>query len=158
MKSKHEHKEILLLFMSDTSGFEMDLDKDTETWTNLLDRGGLYHVSDTTHNLFYHMELELCKYYNLRAAVMEANSKPFIMKKISDNNEVLHQWHTLTEDQGDILLIIDELYITMIAEFVTVRGFSFAASIVEAYKKVSSKNLQKPKDFVKVSQIRSVFK
>ena len=93
MKSKHEHKEILL-FMSDTSGFEMEPDKDTETWTNLLDRGGLYHVSDTSHttyDLFYHMEFELHKYFNLRASVMEANSKPFIIKKISDSNEVLHQ-------------------------------------------------------------------
>ena len=81
--------------MSDTNGFEMDLDKDTETWTNLLDKGGLYHVSDATYNLFYYMELELRKYYNLRAAVMEANSEPFIIKTISDNNEVLHQWHTL---------------------------------------------------------------
>ena len=98
MKSKHEHKQILL-FMSDTSGFEMDLDKETETWTNFFgSRGNIYHVSDKTHNLFYHMELELCKYFNLRASVMEANSKPFIIKKISDNNKVLHQWHTLTED------------------------------------------------------------
>ena len=147
MKSKHEHKQILLLFMSDTSGFEMDLDKDTQTWTNFFGscRGDIYHVSDKTYDLFYHMELELCKYFNLRASVMEANSKPFIIKKISDNNKVLHQWHTLTEDQGDILVIIDELYITIITEFVTVRGFSFAASIVEAYNKVSSKNLQKIK-------------
>ena len=60
------------------------------------------------------MELELCKYFNLRPSVMEVNSKPFIIKKISDNNKVLHQWHTLTEDQGDILVIIDELYITII--------------------------------------------
>ena len=146
MKSKHEHKQILLFFMSNTSGFEMDLDKDTETWTNFFgSRGDIYHVSDKTYDLFYHMELELCKYFNLRASVMEVNSKPFIIKKISDNNKVLHQWHTLTEDQGDILVINDDLYITIITEFVTVRGFSFAASIVEAYKKVSSKNLQKIK-------------
>ena len=141
MKSKHEHKQILLLFMSDTSGFEMNLDKDTQTWTNFFgSRSDIYHVSDKTYNLFYHMELELCKYFNLRASVMETNSKPFIIKKISDNNKVLHQWHTLTEDQGDILLII-----TIITEFVTVPGFLFASSIVEAYKKVSSKNLQKIK-------------
>ena len=102
------------------------------------------------------MELELRKYYNLRAAVIEANSKPFIIKTISDNNEVLHQWHTLIEDQGDIVVIIDELYITIITEFITVRGFSSAASLLEAYKKVSSKNFQKSKGFVKLSQISSV--
>ena len=78
-KWKHEHKEILLFFMSDTSGSEKDIDKDTETWTNLLDKGGLYHVSDITYDLFYHMELELRKYFNLRAKVMEANTKPFII-------------------------------------------------------------------------------
>ena len=53
-------------------------------------------------------------------------------------------------------MIIDELYITIITEFITVRGFSSAASLLEAYKKVSSKNFQKSKGFVKLSQISSV--
>ena len=102
MKIKHEHKQILLLFMSDLSGFEMRLDKDTETWTNLLDKGGLYHVNNTIYDLLYNMEIKLHKYFNLRAAVMEANSKPFIIKENSENNEVLHQSYTLPEDQCHI--------------------------------------------------------
>ena len=73
---------------------------------------------------------------------MEANSKPFIINKIQT---IMKSCINQDQDQGDILVIIDELYVTIITEFVTVRGFSIAASIVEAYKKVSSKNLQKTK-------------
>ena len=83
MKLKHEHRQILL-FMSDISGFQIDLDKETETWTKPLDRGGLYHVNNTTYDLFYNMEIELHKYFNIRAAVMEANSKHFIIKTNSE--------------------------------------------------------------------------
>ena len=147
MKSKHEHKQILLFFMSDTSGFEMNLDKDTETWTNFFGgRGDIYHVSDKTYDLFYHMELELCKYFNLRASVMgkQIQNLSSLKKFQTIIKSCINGIHYL-KIIGDILVINDELYITIIIEFVTVRGFSFAASIVEAYKKVSSKNLQKIK-------------
>ncbi len=30
---------------------EMDEEEGTETWTNELDRGGLWHISDETHAL-----------------------------------------------------------------------------------------------------------
>ena len=42
-------------------------------------------------------------------------------------------------------MIVDELYGTFINEFVTVRGFTFATSIIETYKEISAKNLQKMK-------------
>ena len=32
---------------------------DTESWTNILDRGGLYHVSDATYDFFHEMEMVL---------------------------------------------------------------------------------------------------
>ena len=123
----------------------MDPDNDTEGWTNICDRGGLTHVNDMTYQLFRQMEIELHECFNFKAAVTEPTSKQLIIKKISENEEVLHQWHSLTEDQGYDLVIIDELYHIMITEFVTLRGFYFAASIVETYKKISVKNLQKSK-------------
>ena len=28
-------------------------ENETENWTNVMDRGGLYHVNDTVHQLFF---------------------------------------------------------------------------------------------------------
>lgn len=39
------------------------------------------------------------------------------------------KWQILTEDMED-LMVVDELYYMLVAEFVTVRGFYFASSIV----------------------------
>ena len=34
-------------------------DERTEEWTNLMDRGGLWHVDDETYDLFLAIEVEL---------------------------------------------------------------------------------------------------
>ena len=41
------------------NGDEDDEERGTEDWTNALDRGGLWHVSDTAYNLFYAIEEEV---------------------------------------------------------------------------------------------------
>ena len=126
-------------------GYEVDPEGNTETWTNLIDRGGLTHVNDCTYELFCEMEKALGSFYQFDKAVFNnQHPKEEIVKKLSNNTEILHQWQKLTEDEND-LIAVDELYTTIISEFVTVRGFYFAKSIVETYKAVCHKNLQKSK-------------
>ena len=103
---------------------------------------GLVHIPVSIYILFYQMELQLRKHFNLKTAILEPKNKMAIIKGISENEEVLYQWQILTEDVED-LMVVDELYYMLVAEFVTVRGFYFTTSIVETYKKVSSKSLQK---------------
>ena len=40
-------------------------------------------------------------------------------------------------------MVIDELYEMLVSKFITIQGFYFASSIIETYKKISSKSLQK---------------
>ena len=143
MKSKRENKETLLLFMNSISdgGDEIDTTDHTEEWTNIMDRGGLYHVSVSIYHLFHHMEVQLRQHYNLKRVVLEPKGKAEIIKELCENEEVLYQWQILTEDEED-LMVVDELYEMLVSEFITVRGFYFAYSIVETYKKIS-KSLQK---------------
>ena len=152
MKPKHKENLALLIFMSETNGVEVNSEDHTESWTNILDRGGLYHVSDATHHFFYQIEVQLRKFFNLKTAVLKCYSKATIVNQISRNAEVVHQWQDLTEDHED-LVIVDELYKTFINEFVTIRGFAFATSIVETYKEISAKNLQKTKGLRKTLPI-----
>ena len=46
-KSSKSNKLDMLLFMP-LGGDQDDEEKDTESWTNTIDRGGVWHVSDTT--------------------------------------------------------------------------------------------------------------
>ena len=123
----------------DMSGDEME-ERGTEDWTNLIDRGGLWHISDTTYSLFHSMEEEIRKY--LIPSTLN-NSKEKIIKSIVENEEVLFEWCMISSnanepESNELLHMIVELY-------VTIRGFSFASSIVEMYKKRSKKVLQKGK-------------
>ena len=88
------------------------------------------------------MEVQLRQHYNLKRVVLEPKGKAEIIKELCENEEVLYQWQILTEDEED-LMVVDELYEMLVSEFVTIRGFYFAYSIVEKYKKISSKSLQK---------------
>ena len=143
VKSNHEHQRTLLLFMNNASGTdEIDTNDYSEEWTNIMNRGGLYQVSTAIYHLFYQMEVKIRQYYSLKRAVLEPKGKKEIIKEVCESEEVTHQWQLLTEDEED-LRVVDELYEMIVSEFVTVRGFYFASSIVEVYKKISSKSLQK---------------
>lgn len=48
--------------ISDLSGDEWDETQETEEWTNAIDRGGLWHISDSTYSIFYLMEEEIRKH------------------------------------------------------------------------------------------------
>ena len=39
---------------------EDDTSYETENWTSMIDRGGLFHVSETTYTLIHAMEEEVC--------------------------------------------------------------------------------------------------
>ncbi len=142
--STHPNKNALLFFMSELNGNEENTDNATEEWTNEVDRGGLTHINDTTYAFFYQVEIELRNFYNIKQVIREQSLKSDIIQKISENDNVLYYWHNITEDESQLLLI-DEVYTTIITEYVTVRGFYFANSIVEAYKVLSKRNVSKSK-------------
>ena len=103
VKSNHKENLALHIFMSETSGFEVHSENHTESWTNILNSGGLYHVSDTTYHFFYQIKVQLCKIFNLKTAVLQRNLKATIVNQISGNAEVAHQEQDLTEDQEDLV-------------------------------------------------------
>ena len=55
-ESSLPHKEDTLLLTIGLCGDEADEDRGTETWTNEIDRGGLWHISDDTYSVFLILE------------------------------------------------------------------------------------------------------
>ena len=144
-KSKSSNKEELLLFMSEACGLDPDSDEEeSEIWTILRDRGGLYHINGITFSFFTEVEIELRHFFNIKKSVSKPQSKNAIVKHITECRNVLCASQVLTQDE-EYNFGIDDLYIQFISEFVTLRGFYFAESIVESYKKISEKALQKSK-------------
>ena len=56
------NKDNIILCLMELNGDENDKKRGTEDWTNLLDRGELWHVSDTAYNFFYAIEDEVCSH------------------------------------------------------------------------------------------------
>ena len=59
--SSNPQKEELVLLIMDLC--EDDTSDDTENWTSMIDRGGLFHVPETTYTLFHAMEEEVCDHW-----------------------------------------------------------------------------------------------
>ena len=59
--SSHKEKDNMILLLMECAGDELDEDRGTETWTNMIDRGGLWHINDQTYSLFGIIEEEIRK-------------------------------------------------------------------------------------------------
>lgn len=138
------HKDALILCIMEFSGDE-EREWETEAWVNNIDRGGLWHISDITYDLFYAIEEVVRNVYTIDSA-MNLPSKDDLIKDIITNDEVLFQWCLVTsstegsadEQLASLLKMIIDLY-------VTIRGFAFASSCLELYKQAKKKTLQKTK-------------
>ena len=140
----HKCKDDMILCLMELNGDEDDEERGTEDWTNALDRGGLWHVSDTAYNLFYAIEEVVRQHLVVTAAnTFTEGTREVILSAVMCSEDVLFQWCLLTADADDangkdLLQMIVKLYIT-------IRGFSFASSCVELFKKANKTTLQKGK-------------
>lgn len=143
-KSNYESRDAMLLCVMEFSGNMDEESASTEEWTNLLDRGGLRHISDIAYNFFSAMEREVRNFLvPYKASLMDESTKDAIVAAVKTNNAVCEQWCQVTgggESEGNKVLL--NMFINL---YITVRGFSFATSCVERYKMENQKLLQKGK-------------
>ena len=72
--SSHPQKDEMILLLMECAGDELDESNGTEMWTNMVDRGGLWHVNDQTYSLFAIMEEEVRKFYTLSRSQATRNT------------------------------------------------------------------------------------
>lgn len=141
--SKHPNKDDMILSIHELSGDEEN-ERGTEDWTNILDRGGLWHISDTAYSLFYAIEDEVrCHLLPSLAPTMNEGTKAAIVSAVMRSEDVSFEWSLFgagidNEIEKELLEMIVSLY-------VTTRGFSLATSCIENFKKENKKMLQKGK-------------
>lgn len=116
----------------------------TEMWTNMIDRGGLWHVSDTVFSLFQALEEEIrFRLQQIPVRNYDNNMQLNIGDMLYNSEDVLSHWSILSMEiekkQGAAVLK------RIIKLFVTTRGHAFASSILELYKQHKQMTLQKRK-------------
>ena len=103
------HKDDMILFICDLIGDEWDEEQGTEERTNAINRGRLWHVSDSTYSIFYLMEEEIQKQFIASAAKsLDAETKERLLDAVLKNEDLLFEWSILTsavsDDMGSIVI------------------------------------------------------
>lgn len=146
-RESHEFKEEMILCL-------MELTKDDDTgeehgtdehWTDLIDRGGLWHIKETTHQFFCATEYVVRQV--LKTPVKPSPpSKPEMVQKVTSDDDVQFYWLIVTADFEIDDHVIHEMLLNKIVElFITVRGFSLASGWLEKYKQCTKKPTQRTK-------------
>jgi len=140
-KSKEE---MMMCLMQLVRNKETEEHRTDEDWTNLMDRGGLFHVKEITFQLFRAIEYQVRE--GLKGLKRESqHSKSELIKKVT-GDDVQFIWLMATaefeiEDHG-----IHEALLQKIVElFVTVRGFSLASAWLEKFKQQIKKPTKRTK-------------
>lgn len=117
------------------------LDLESEQWTDLIDRGGLIHISDTVFELFVAMERELRRHLNVKSASETKGIRDSAVEGIINNEDVKLHWSLISVNwvENEMLLNI------IVNHWVTIRGFSFTGAFMEKYKQKHKKTVQKTK-------------
>ena len=119
-------------------------DGGTETWTNLVDRGGLWHMNDQTYRLFVALEYSIRQRLTMAtASKQEEGARSHLIEAIMACDDVKFQWCLLATEMED--KIASALLTQLVSLYVTIRGFAFVSSCIELYKQTSKKTLQKKK-------------
>ena len=110
----------------------------TKRWIQLVDRGGLFHISDEVYSFFYEVECLVRKFLFEIVQDTREHSKDEIIDEVACDGGVQFHWSTiaadLDEDASKALLV------EVVKLWLTIRGFSTAGAFVEQYKQTVKKS------------------
>ena len=135
-------KNDMILCLIELSGDEVFEERGTELWTNTVDRGGLWHISNQTYGVFVIMEEIIHGHLSLAGvATPMDNTRQVLVDVIRKNEDLLFEWDMLSaEVEEEVSVAVLHKIIDL---YVTVRGFGFATSCLEIYKQAHQTTLQK---------------
>ena len=143
-RGSHEFKEEMILCLMDLVKDPQDDEAKLETdeqWTNLIDRGGLWHVKESTYQFFHAVE------HIIRDGLLTIKNpslplKQEMIKRVTED-DVLFYWLIVAADFEIDDDEIHKVLLHKIAElYITVRGFSLASGWLEKYKQRTKKSTQ----------------
>ena len=119
-------------------------DGPAQEWMNAIDRGGLTKITTEAYRLFNSIEMCVRRHLTiLRADKMDETFKAKLMELVIKDDDVLFYWCLAGQIEGDEAA--DKSLAMMVNMWITIRGFSFAKSIMEIYKQETKKGTEKAK-------------
>lgn len=118
---------------------------ESEEWICSIDRGGLIRITDEMYQVLIAIEYVTRSFYETSSAdkLMDSSHQEEIIESIMDESDVQFHWSLassqMDEEYKDVILE------QVIMKWITIRGFSFAKSILEQYKREAKKSTQKSK-------------
>ena len=130
--------------INELKGADSEPPEESEEWTGSIDRGGLIYTTSATHQLLSAIEYTLRKYLNTgNAHLMDNKFRSTLTTTILEDDDV--QFHfviaTASIDEEEAKQILEKA----VSLYITIRGYSFASSVLEMYKQKEKKGTQKKK-------------
>ena len=96
------------------------------------------------HHFFHAVEMNVRRHFSKTSApTLSAGSKAALVESIATDEDVLFYWSIISAEWEEKE---EQILLRMVIEmWVTVRGFSFAKSMLEMYKQAQKKTVQKSK-------------
>ena len=132
-----EKKNMDVSFLEDSD--KVYLQSQSTDWINAIDRGGLIHITDSCFQLFLAVETVTRQEMKV-TTFMDDTFRQHLENMITSDSEVLFCWTMVTVDESH-----DNIFHELIKLWITIRGFSFAKSIVEKYRLATKKRTDKTK-------------
>ena len=96
-------KQDMILCLIELGGDELFEERGTETWTNIVDRGGLWHISDQTYSIFLIMEEVIRQHLTLSGiSTQSENSRKSIMDTILNNEDLIFEWDIIAAEMEEV--------------------------------------------------------
>ena len=138
------------------AGDESSIHNYTTKWIEKVNRGGLFPVNDDSFCFFLALESIvrhlLCTTYK-NTSMEEDSIKRNMIEVCLRNGQVQQKWSTISKDVIDPQ-ISNTLLKEVITLWITIRGFSLAATWLESYKKSSKKDTKKSKRLRKMLTLK----
>ena len=115
----------------------------SESWVKAIDRGGLVKITDSAFQFFYAVEFSLRRHLHIsNTSKMDTKFQSKVLNSLVTDDDILFQWCLTGQTEEPSSASCMEL---IVQKWVTVRGFSFASSIMEIYKQKNKKGTEKSK-------------
>ena len=143
-KSAHPLKDELQLCLLDLLDDGDEEGGTAEEWVNLIDRGGLKCINESTFQVMVAMELELRKHLQPQES---PNFVRDVTQHILENEDVQFHWCLVGCDweKEEAEALLQEV----VKLWVTIRGFSYASAWVEKFKSTSTNFTSEVQRFTK---------
>ena len=143
-KANKEKDTFLREAIDDLKGDSTELPTESEEWTGSVDRGGLIYISEATYQFLVAVEYSLRRYLKINTAhLMSHEFRKTLTEKVTADDDVQFNWTIASAAVEED--VMERLFDGIIKLYITIRGFSFASSILEMYKKDGKKGTQKKK-------------